>query len=165
MGVSQNWGYLFGGPCNNKDWSILGSILGSPNFGETTIGWHWDPGLRSDEDLTGIVERPLELFMRQIGETSAWVHINGLYGGGRHQTDLNITSYKRETQKRASGNSYATNYSHNMPRYPVMLFPLYQITEASLGCASARRCVSRKVFMFTKGYRHCDHLSNPVSPT
>ena len=36
MGVSQNYGYLFGGP-NNKDYSILGSILGFPLFWETTI--------------------------------------------------------------------------------------------------------------------------------
>ena len=33
MGVSQNQGYLFGGPYN-KDYSILGSILGSPYFGK-----------------------------------------------------------------------------------------------------------------------------------
>ena len=33
MGDSQNWGYLFGGP-NNKDYSILGSILGYPSFGK-----------------------------------------------------------------------------------------------------------------------------------
>ena len=33
MGVSQNYGSLFGGPYN-KDSSILGSILGSPYFGE-----------------------------------------------------------------------------------------------------------------------------------
>ena len=33
MGVSQNWGYLLGGP-NNKDYSILGSILGYPYFGK-----------------------------------------------------------------------------------------------------------------------------------
>ena len=33
LGVSQNWGYLFGGPYN-KDYSILGSILGSPYFGK-----------------------------------------------------------------------------------------------------------------------------------
>ena len=33
MGVSQNYGYLLGGP-NNKDYSILGSILGSPYFGK-----------------------------------------------------------------------------------------------------------------------------------
>ena len=32
MGVSQNYGYLFGGS-HNKDYSILGSILGSPYFG------------------------------------------------------------------------------------------------------------------------------------
>ena len=33
MGVSQNSGYLFGGS-NNKDYSILGSISGSPYFGK-----------------------------------------------------------------------------------------------------------------------------------
>ena len=33
MGVSQNSGYLFGGP-NNKAYSILGSIVGYPNFGK-----------------------------------------------------------------------------------------------------------------------------------
>ena len=33
MGVSQNQGYHFRGP-NNKDYSILGSILGSPYFGK-----------------------------------------------------------------------------------------------------------------------------------
>ena len=33
MGISQNYGYLFGGP-NNKGYSILGSILGYPNFGK-----------------------------------------------------------------------------------------------------------------------------------
>ena len=31
--VSQNWGYHSGGP-NSKDYSILGSILGSPYFGK-----------------------------------------------------------------------------------------------------------------------------------
>ena len=31
--VSQIYGYYFGGP-NNKDYSILGSILGSPHFGK-----------------------------------------------------------------------------------------------------------------------------------
>ena len=30
-GVSHNWGYLTGGP-HNEDYSILGSILGSPHF-------------------------------------------------------------------------------------------------------------------------------------
>ena len=34
--VSQNSGFLFGGPIN-KDYSILGSRLGSPYFAETTI--------------------------------------------------------------------------------------------------------------------------------
>ena len=33
MGVSLNEGYHFGGP-KNKDYSILGSILGSPYFGK-----------------------------------------------------------------------------------------------------------------------------------
>ena len=33
MSSSQNWGYLLGGP-NNKDYSILESILGSPYFGK-----------------------------------------------------------------------------------------------------------------------------------
>ena len=33
MRVSQNWGVPFWGP-NNKDYSILGSILGSPYFGK-----------------------------------------------------------------------------------------------------------------------------------
>ena len=33
MGLSQNYGYLFGGP-HNEDYSILGSILGSPYFGK-----------------------------------------------------------------------------------------------------------------------------------
>ena len=33
MGVSQNWGYHFGGP-NNKGYNIFGSILGSPYFGK-----------------------------------------------------------------------------------------------------------------------------------
>ena len=33
MGVSQNQGYLFGGPYN-KDYSMLGSILGYPNCGK-----------------------------------------------------------------------------------------------------------------------------------
>ena len=32
MAVSQNWGYLFWGGPNNKDYNILGSRLGSPNF-------------------------------------------------------------------------------------------------------------------------------------
>ena len=33
MGVSQIWGYLLGG-LYDKDYSILGSILGSPYFGK-----------------------------------------------------------------------------------------------------------------------------------
>ena len=33
MGVSQNQGYLFGGPFS-KDCSILGSMLGSPYLGK-----------------------------------------------------------------------------------------------------------------------------------
>ena len=39
-GVSQNWGYLFGGP-HTKDCSVLGSIMGFPYFGNyhVTIGY------------------------------------------------------------------------------------------------------------------------------
>ena len=37
--VSRNYGYHFGGPCN-KDYSILGSILGFPLFRETTKSVH-----------------------------------------------------------------------------------------------------------------------------
>ena len=37
MGASQNRGTLFGGP-HNKDYSILGSILGSPYFGKLPYG-------------------------------------------------------------------------------------------------------------------------------
>ena len=33
IGVSQIYGYHFGGPIN-KDYSILGSIMGSPYFGK-----------------------------------------------------------------------------------------------------------------------------------
>ena len=33
MGLSQNYGYLFGGP-HHEDYSILGSILGSPYVGK-----------------------------------------------------------------------------------------------------------------------------------
>ena len=33
MGASQNWGYHFRSP-NNKDYSVLGSILGSPYLGK-----------------------------------------------------------------------------------------------------------------------------------
>ena len=36
MGVSQNYGYLFGGP-HSKDYSILGSILGSLIMGNFHI--------------------------------------------------------------------------------------------------------------------------------
>ena len=46
MGVSQGLGfrYLFGGPYN-KDYSILGSILGSPSFGKLphTIAYYGQP--------------------------------------------------------------------------------------------------------------------------
>ena len=37
MEVSQNYGYLIEGP-HNKDCSILGSILGSPDFGKLPNG-------------------------------------------------------------------------------------------------------------------------------
>ena len=41
MGVSQNYGYLFGVP-NNKDYSILGSILGSPYLGKLLNNFGFD---------------------------------------------------------------------------------------------------------------------------
>ena len=50
MGVSQNYGYLFGGP-NNKDYSILGSILGSPYFGKLPYS------TKPEEPLDPIVQR------------------------------------------------------------------------------------------------------------
>ena len=37
IGVSQNYGYHFGGPID-KDYSILRSILGSPYFGKLIVG-------------------------------------------------------------------------------------------------------------------------------
>ena len=40
VGVSQNDGYLFGGP-HNKDYSILGTILGSPYFGKLPCIYIW----------------------------------------------------------------------------------------------------------------------------
>ena len=46
--VSQNWGYHFGGP-QNKDYSILGCILGSPYFGKLPVlkpqPLHSDPNM------------------------------------------------------------------------------------------------------------------------
>ena len=36
MGISQNQGCFFGGPYN-KDYSILGSILGFPLFRESSL--------------------------------------------------------------------------------------------------------------------------------
>ena len=107
--------------------------------------------------------------MRQIGETSAWVHNNGLYGGGakdRPQQYILLNEKPRKGPLETLMRQIIVIMTNQcMLRYPVMLFPLYQITEASLGCASARRCVSQTVFMFTKGYRHRDHLSSHVSPT
>ena len=41
MGVSQNYGYLFGSPYN-KGCSILGSILGSPYLRKVPYGCTWD---------------------------------------------------------------------------------------------------------------------------
>ena len=38
--VSKNLGCLFGGP-HNKDYSILGSTLGSPYFGKLPKGLFW----------------------------------------------------------------------------------------------------------------------------
>ena len=38
VGVSQNWGYHFGGPYT-KGYSILGSLLGCPHFGKLPSKW------------------------------------------------------------------------------------------------------------------------------
>ena len=38
LGVSKNWGHVFGDP-HNKDYNTLGSILGFPIVWEATI---WD---------------------------------------------------------------------------------------------------------------------------
>ena len=48
MGVSQNWGYHYGGP-NDKDYSILGSILGNPNVGKPLYR-----GLRFEFRVSGL---------------------------------------------------------------------------------------------------------------
>ena len=42
VGISQNKGYLVGGPYN-KDYSILGSILGSPILGNYQVGFRMIP--------------------------------------------------------------------------------------------------------------------------
>ena len=43
MGVSQNWGYLLGGPYY-EDSNGLGSTLGSPYFGKATRYRRWKRG-------------------------------------------------------------------------------------------------------------------------
>ena len=47
MGVSQIWGYHFRGP-HNKDYSILGSILGSPYIGKLPYSESRGPDVGSD---------------------------------------------------------------------------------------------------------------------
>ena len=42
FGGFQSLGYHFGGPYN-KDYSILGSILGSPYFGKLPLSTHPEP--------------------------------------------------------------------------------------------------------------------------
>ena len=62
MVVSQNEGYQFGGP-NSKDYSILGSILGSPHFGKPPnhasslpAALVWNPAVLSQHVLDPQVE-------------------------------------------------------------------------------------------------------------
>ena len=50
MGVSHNYGYLFGGSYN-KDCSALGSILGSPYFGKLPYDFE-EYGLPSLQPIT-----------------------------------------------------------------------------------------------------------------
>ena len=62
MVVSQNWGYPFKGP-NNKDCSILGSILGSPYFGKLPYRVnrdHWGYIGIILEIYIGIMEQKME---------------------------------------------------------------------------------------------------------
>ena len=42
MEVPQNKGYLLGGP-HNKDYSVLGGVLGFPYFGKLPFRVQWDP--------------------------------------------------------------------------------------------------------------------------
>ena len=68
LGVSQNYGYLFGGP-HDKDHSILGSILGPSILGNYHL--RQDPtksfGLAT-QHLTGwVAVQELELSHRNIG--------------------------------------------------------------------------------------------------
>ena len=46
-GFPKNYGYLFGGPIK-KDYSILGSILGSPHFGKL-------PLVQSEENIRHVL--------------------------------------------------------------------------------------------------------------
>ena len=50
--VSQNSGYLFGGPYN-QDYDILGSILGSPYFGKLPFGLNMVPLFQETLSLLG----------------------------------------------------------------------------------------------------------------
>ena len=66
--VSQNWGVPFWGPNNNKDYSILGSILGSPHFGKLP---YYDPLAHLPSSLALTVQGPLFVHLgclvRQMG--------------------------------------------------------------------------------------------------
>ena len=54
MGVSQHYGYFFGGP-HNKDYSILGSVLASPYFGNLGNYRHiWIMEKKMDTTISGL---------------------------------------------------------------------------------------------------------------
>ena len=75
MGVSQNWRYLFGRPYN-KDYSIFGSILGSPHFGKLPSGLEndWVPALTLEPETVSVwvfVHRCI-VFCRKPPEKNNW---------------------------------------------------------------------------------------------
>ena len=61
MGVSQNQGYPFGGP-NDKDYSILGSILGSLILGNYHIP---PPSVALDLCDLSRIERRVDIFVEE----------------------------------------------------------------------------------------------------
>ena len=60
-GVSQNYGYHFGGSCN-KDYSILESVFGSPyfgkppyvGFGKRYMGYNSKGGFKNKMGICGV---------------------------------------------------------------------------------------------------------------
>ena len=76
MGVSQNYGYLFGGPCN-KDYSIWGPILGSPYFGKL-------PYMHLYTHILGLDF----LLLHEPGPIYSSVSLCMHFGGARHMINV-----------------------------------------------------------------------------